>query len=97
MFSSCRPLTHCCQDYVDTFLSEGKPVFNIEYEFDTSICDGANDLGIDTILKVRTRSLCIKTRSVACLRALPVPSVNVLFYGLHIYVPSYTGMYVVLY
>lgn len=43
---------HHRQDYTDTFLAQGKPVFNVEYEFDKDICDGANDLGIDTILKV---------------------------------------------
>ncbi|CAN0029785.1 unnamed protein product, partial [Pylaiella littoralis] len=40
-----------CSDYTDTFLAQGKPVFNVEYDFDTTICDEANKLGIDTILK----------------------------------------------
>ncbi|CAN0288954.1 unnamed protein product [Ectocarpus fasciculatus] len=40
-----------CVVYEDTFLAEGKPVFNVEYNLGTSVCDEANALGLDTILK----------------------------------------------
>lgn len=47
-----------CVVYEDTFLAEGKPVFNVEYNLDDSVCDEANALGLDTILKVRNIVRC---------------------------------------
>lgn len=41
------------QIYKTTFIAAGKPVFNVEYDLDKSVCDEANELGLDTILKVR--------------------------------------------
>lgn len=41
------------QEYKKTFLAQGKPVFNVEYDGEKSVCDEANALGLDTILKVR--------------------------------------------
>ncbi|CAB1105247.1 unnamed protein product [Ectocarpus sp. CCAP 1310/34] len=40
-----------CNVYEDTFLAEGKPVYNVEYNLGNSVCDEANALGLDTILK----------------------------------------------
>lgn len=42
------------QEYVHTFLDNDKPVFNVEYNLGKSICDSANKMGLDTIVKVRT-------------------------------------------
>ncbi|CAM9845596.1 unnamed protein product [Sphacelaria rigidula] len=35
----------------DTFISKGKPVFNVEYSHDMDHCDLANELKIDSIVK----------------------------------------------
>ncbi|CAN0235229.1 unnamed protein product, partial [Scytosiphon promiscuus] len=45
-----------CGVYEDTFLAEGKPVFNVEYNLNTSVCEEANELGLDTIFKVRKQT-----------------------------------------
>lgn len=40
------------QVYTVPFLRNGKPVFNVEYRKDYSVCSGSISLGIDTIFKV---------------------------------------------
>ena len=40
------------QEYTDTFLAQGKPVFNVEYNLGMSVCDSSNKMGLDTIVKV---------------------------------------------
>eukprot|EP00752_Nemacystus_decipiens_P003873 g3562.t1 len=40
-----------CGAYEEPFLAKGKPVFNVEYSKDYSLCPLANELGMDTILK----------------------------------------------
>ncbi|CAM9605849.1 unnamed protein product [Laminaria digitata] len=35
----------------ETFLDQGKPVFNVEYENNLDMCDYTNALGMDTIVK----------------------------------------------
>ncbi|CAN0161743.1 unnamed protein product [Scytosiphon promiscuus] len=40
-----------CEVYQDSFLGQGKPVFNVEYNLGKAVCDEANALGLDTILK----------------------------------------------
>ncbi|CAM9806093.1 unnamed protein product, partial [Hapterophycus canaliculatus] len=41
-----------CGAYDIPFLNNGKPVFNVEYDVDYSLCAGANEQGMDTIFKV---------------------------------------------
>lgn len=40
------------QAYEDPFISKGKPVFNVEYRHDMGHCNLANELKIDSIVKV---------------------------------------------
>ncbi|CAM9515826.1 unnamed protein product [Scytosiphon promiscuus] len=40
-----------CDGYSDTFLDQGKPVFNVEYTNDLDMCAYTNSLGMDTIVK----------------------------------------------
>lgn len=42
-----------CDVYEDTFLAEGKPVFNVEYKNNMDQCDQALAMNIDSIVKVR--------------------------------------------
>ena len=41
-----------CDQYEDTFIKDGKPVFNAEFEGVRDHCDYANELKIDSIVKV---------------------------------------------
>ncbi|CAM9794329.1 unnamed protein product, partial [Hapterophycus canaliculatus] len=44
-------LRDTCEKYVGLFLGNDKPVFNVEYSKDYDVCDGSNELHIDTIFK----------------------------------------------
>ncbi|CAM9517175.1 unnamed protein product, partial [Scytosiphon promiscuus] len=44
-------LRDTCEKYVGLFLGNNKPVFNVEYSKDYGVCDGSNELRIDTIFK----------------------------------------------
>lgn len=45
------------------FLEKGKAVFNVEYNLGKSMCDQANIMGLDTIVKVSVSSACFLLHS----------------------------------
>ncbi|CAM9597966.1 unnamed protein product [Laminaria digitata] len=47
-----------CDVYTNTFLAQGKPVFNVEYADNRLMCDYTNALGMDTIIKNYKGHIC---------------------------------------
>lgn len=47
-----------CDTYEDTFIKNGKPVFNAEFEGTLDHCEDAKELKFDSIVKVRMKGIC---------------------------------------